>query len=125
MNGHATVYRVQDIDGRGPYKPGFSHRWIDPDNKGQNCPDVFTEFPGLWPLPPRPGYAYGCAFTNLDALHKWFSPSELSRLFAFGYNVVSMDVDEVLAKSEAQCVFARRGSLARGVVIIPDHALII
>ena len=24
-----TVYRVQDADGRGPFKPGFSHQWVE------------------------------------------------------------------------------------------------
>jgi len=115
-----TVYRVQDADGRGPYKPGFSHKWIDACNQGQNCPNVFDEFPGLFPLPaPKLNQAFGCAFLTVDALRRWFSPTELSILVSYGYNVVSMDVDTILAQSRHQCVFRRNKPLKQDVVILP------
>lgn len=35
-----TLYRLQDHEGRGPYRPGFSDTWIDPDNDGSNTPSA-------------------------------------------------------------------------------------
>lgn len=28
VNGKRKIYRVQDADGRGPFKPGFSRKWV-------------------------------------------------------------------------------------------------
>src|SRR5262245_6350137 len=43
MGGDAVtrVFRIQDAEGRGPFKPGFSNRWTDED---------FA--PGMKPMPP-------------------------------------------------------------------------
>lgn len=116
----ATVYRVQDAEGRGPYRPGFSHRWVDEDH--DRNPPFMVEF--NWPLssvPGRwlPGEHGGCAFRTLDALYRWFSPSECRRLDALGYSVVSMTADRIIAESDKQLVFGRWKSLSKGYLMLP------
>ena len=38
------IYRVQDAQGRGPWKPGFSHRWVEDRPDHYNLPPWFVEF---------------------------------------------------------------------------------
>lgn len=105
-----TLLRVQDSEGRGPFKPGFSGRWRDR-----------TLFPGMKELPTfmeefglksilrllRPGEHMGCAVRDLRGIHRWFSPTERMRLRELGYSVVKIEVDRILAESENQITFAR------------------
>ena len=113
-----TVYRIQDAEGRGPYRPGFSHRWTDPDATTANRQPIFFEFPNLDLSRISPGRS-GCAFRTLDQLLRWFTPFERQKLAALGYSVVSMEADEILAESEHQLVFTRRLPLAVGAISIP------
>ena len=115
------VFRVQDSDGRGPFKPGHSKDWADE-----------FDTPGLAALPPwgdefgwdiidrlgRPGEFYGSGVRTIDALRKWFSPTERKRLAALGYFVVTLSIDRVLGESENQLLFARNKPLASGAIII-------
>lgn len=115
-----TVYRIQDAEGRGPYRPGFSHRWVDGDH--DRNPPFMVEFD--WPLssiPGRwlPGENGGCAFRSLEALRRWFSPSECEKLETLGYSIVSMTVDRVIAESDRQLVFGRWKKLSRGYLMLP------
>jgi len=114
------VYRVQDAEGRGPYRPGFSHRWADSD--GPIMLPFYEEFGwSLTSIPGRflPGEFAGCGFRALDHLYRWFSPTECQRLSGFGYVIVFLYVDRVLAESAHQVVFARRRPLTDGIVITP------
>ncbi len=113
-----TIYRVQGHDGRGPYKPGFSESWVDEDRDGSEHPPFFEEM-GWEILQKAPqGYAIGCAFRSLEALRRWFSETELSRLRAYGYAVVTMEADIILGESERQLVFARRRPHRAGAKVI-------
>lgn len=113
-----TVFRVQDNTGRGPFKPGVSHRWLD-DNDKPLPPTFFEEFGwGLVGLM-DPKLAHGCALENLDQVHRWFSASEMRRLKLLGYRLVRLDVDIVLAASENQLVVGRRKPFRQGVCPVP------
>lgn len=116
------VYRIQDSEGRGPFKPGFSHRWTDEEfAPGMGPMPAWGDEFG-WDLIKRLGFPnehFGTAVRSLSDLNKWFSRSEQSRLWRFGYLPVTMRVDRVLAESENQLVFARRRPLNRGVVFQP------
>lgn len=108
------VYRVQGIDGRGPWRPGFSDRWVSDDDTPLP-PPWFEEFGTRIVHGCRPHEALGCGCRSLDQLSKWFKPEELQRLRMLGFHVVRMEVDRILAESENQVVFARSKPLAMDV----------
>ena len=115
-----AVYRIQDAEGRGPYRPGFSSRWCDED--GPIKLTFADEFGWSMASIPRrffPGEHAGCGFRLLDQLCDWFTPAERRKLADFRYQIVLMTIDRVLAESENQVVFARMRPLTEGVVIIP------
>lgn len=99
------IFRIQDADGRGPYKPGFSHRWVDQRADDTHRPPYFVEFPHISRLL-LPGWHYGCGFRTARQLHRWFSQAEVGRLKKLGYDVVLLDVDRIIAESDNQLVFA-------------------
>ena len=108
------VYRVQDKEGRGPYRPGFSAKWRDPNSSNEDKPPFFVEFG--WDVVGRvpSGHHAGCAFRTMGQLRSWFSPTELERLRWLGYSVVEIEVDRVLAESQKQLVFCRVVPLSEG-----------
>jgi hypothetical protein len=119
------VYRVQDHEGRGPYRPGLSVRWLDPtrEGKGGETPDVFSEFGIVWMGKILSGQAAGCAFRSLDQLTSWFSKSELRRLYRLGFSVVTFEADAILAESKHQMVIARNCPLRADVREIKMEAV--
>lgn len=99
------VFRIQDADGRGPYKPGFSALWCD--QYGNPPPPTWIEeFPGLLRRMNEEAH-YGAGCRSIGQLAKWFTPTELARLYVRGYRLVEMEVDRVLAESKNQLVFKR------------------
>lgn len=111
--------RVQDSDGRGPFKPGFSQVWCD-DSGDPQLPPWFEEFPGLLERVKREAgrYHYGCGCRTVEQIERWFTPAERIRLFLLGYKLVSMDVDRVLAESKNQLVFLRDKPLTEDVEVL-------
>jgi len=94
-----TVYRIQDKDGRGPFKPGFSHRWVQSRDDHENLVPWFVEF--------GPIHKTICTFEvagtgceSIKQLRRWFTKKEYKRLRGYGYMAVKMDVDRILASSE-------------------------
>src|SRR5689334_8417241 len=111
--GSSVVYRVQDADGRGPWRPGFSKRWVE------DRPEEVFAMLKPWPLEFGPvhrralfGMHLGCGCTSLDQLRRWFTPTEYTRLLTSGYRSVRMRVGRILAVSDVQCVFERAKPLA-------------
>ncbi|WP_439587511.1 hypothetical protein [Hydrogenophaga sp.] len=102
-----TVYRWQDDEGRGPYRPGFSRAWVDPLHEIKN-PAMFTEFGVGVVGKALPGEGLGCAFRTVEQMKAWFSEGEQERLRFFGYTFVALEADRIVAESERQLVFARR-----------------
>lgn len=107
------VYRVQDRNGRGPYKPGMSHRWSDGEERGRLS--IQDEFGWGFLQHQSPGEAIGCGFRSVEQLLSWFSDEELRKLYAMGYRVVAMRVDRILEESDRQCVFVRHLPLCKKV----------
>lgn len=107
----SEVIRIQDKYGRGPYKPGFSHKWseyrcliAEPNKKP--FMDEFPEVQGkIQDIFEKNGVSFGCAFRTLKQLDAWFTPAELEKLWQYGYALVTIDVDEILAESDNQLVF--------------------
>jgi hypothetical protein len=67
----------------------------------------------------RPGEFGGSACRTVEQLGRWFTATEQERLRRYGYSIVIMTVDRVLAESTNQVVFARRVPLSQDVVVIP------
>lgn len=116
------VYRIQDADGRGPFRPGFSQKWADDDFAPgmKRLPTWGQEFGN--DLITRTGFAhehFGSAVRNLDDLGKWFSPSEMHRLHFLGFHIVMMRAGRILAESENQLVIARRHPLRSHIHVVP------
>lgn len=106
-----TLYRVQDKEGRGPYRPGFSHRWLDRKPNYAKRPAIQDDLTCL-EFRYLDGF-YGCAAKSIDQLRDWFSPGESTRLARFGYRVITFCPDEVVAETEYQVVFWSRSPLAK------------
>lgn len=112
--GLVIVYRVQDKSGRGPWKPGKSHRWRDAQDK--SLLPWFLEWRGFNPKAESfPGEAIGCGCLEKEHLRMWFTEQEYMRLRILGYQAVAMKADRILKSSENQCVFARRQALRKRV----------
>lgn len=104
-----VIFRVQDKDGRGPWKPGFSAQWVE-DRTLQEytrlIPWVAQFGKGILDQA-APGMHFGCGCRTLAQLREWFKPTEYSKLHQLGYCAVRMEVGRILAESNIQCVFER------------------
>lgn len=109
-----AVCRVQDADGRGPFKPGFSHWWVEERADHDNLVPWLQQFGRVDRLV-AVKRNMGCACKTLEQLRRWFTPSEYATLRRYGYQAVEMDVDRVLAESLIQCVFQRSKPLREDV----------
>jgi hypothetical protein len=113
MSGHVVI-RVQDRFGRGPYRPGMSARWSDPD--GFDCPPWWIELGlGMTEAHERMvgDYAFGCAFRTRDQLEAWFTGREMRALDRLGYRLAAVSADIVLAETPRQIVFGSRAPLSQ------------
>ena len=99
------VYRVQDKNGRGPWKPGFSSKWVEDRPDHDNLVPWYVEF-GRVDHHAVTGMALGSACITIEQLRRWFTPSEYVTLQELGYKAVKMEAD-VLAKSQIQCFIQR------------------
>lgn len=112
-----TIYRIQDAEGRGPFRQGFSHKWVEPRVEHDDLIPWLVEF-GRVDLNRTPGFHVGCGCLLVDQLRTWFTKSEVKTLRKFGYHAVRMDVDKLLAFGPRQCVFERAKPLAVDVETI-------
>ena len=112
-----AVYRIQDKDGRGPWKPGFSRRWVEDRPDHDNLPPWYVEF---GPVHHRVLYGeeMGSGCKTLEQLRRWFTPSEYKTLKMHGYRAVRLEVGRILAESGIQCVFGRAKPLREDAVEI-------
>src|SRR4051812_11711426 len=110
----SRVYRIQDREGRGPWRPNLSRRWLD----AEPAPGVEILLPwhvefgyDLLKLRGLPGEHYGCAVRKPRDIARWVSKTEREKLSALRFNLVSIHPDRILAESANQIVFASRTPL--------------
>lgn len=101
-----TIYRVQDKEGRGPWKPGFSRFWVEGREDHANLVPWYAEFGRVEQTATR-GMYVACGCRSVEQLRRWFTPSEYTTLRMCGYQAVLMIADQILAGSDIQCVFER------------------
>ena len=109
------VFRIQDEEGRGPWRPGFSKTWVEPREDHEHLAPWNVEFgpvhkKALW------GASTGCGCRTIEQLQRWFTRSEYQTLLEHGYHAVKMDVGRILAESDIQCVFSRAAPLSEDVI---------
>jgi hypothetical protein len=98
------VYRIQDNNGRGPFKPGFTETWI----KEQKNTSYFriSELNKLRKIKNK-----GCGCLSLSDLKKWFTKEEYQNLKKLGYICVKMK-GKILLKNSDQVVFSKTSKLS-------------
>lgn len=110
-----TVYRVQAADGRGPWRPGWSHIWIDGDAPEGRLSETVMDLMPIEQIRALPDeFHYGCACRTLPALMEWFTVIERQRLQAYGFHPVQLQADIVVAESAWQLLIGRRRAFADG-----------
>jgi hypothetical protein len=109
MSGGGRLWRIEDQDGRGPFRPGFSQNWRSPF--GNDFPPPWVEA-GLslaeFQLLFSDGYQGGCACRTIAQLRTWFNFTERARLLKLGYRTVSFTPDRIILETPTQVVFERR-----------------
>lgn len=116
LEGPLVVFRVQDCEGRGPWRAGFSRRWVEARDDHANLPPWFVEFGlgAVWYRDPAEVVACGCQ--RLADLRRWVSATEYKTLTTFGYRAVRIEADRIICASAVQCLFARRRPLTVDVI---------
>lgn len=94
-----VIFRIQDKNGRGPWKPGFSHSWVDIRKDHSNLLPWYEEF-GRVDKKALFGMALGSGCRTIGQLKRWFTQSEYTKLKKYGYQAVKMKVGSILADSE-------------------------
>lgn len=108
-----SVYRIQDANGRGPFKPGMTRFWSvdrpDHDNLRPWLESVSHSQLATWHRKYR---HLGCGCLTLEELRRWFVPREYETLLLMGYRAVEIGADSILWRDGTQVVFGRRRPLA-------------
>lgn len=103
-----VIYRIQDSEGRGPFKPNYSSRWVVKRPDHDNLLPWMAENRKLAEelLSGKLKKNVGCGCTTLDQLRRWFIKEECKILLKEGYRAYLMEVDEILFQSKVQTVFS-------------------
>lgn len=109
------ILRIQDRRGRGPWKPGFSHKWVD-SFRTSHLPPIYDEAPHYMDIarPARDeGMWVGCAVDGKESLLAWFTPMEIFRLYDFGYQIVDASSCDILLRTPTQLLIGSRENFNR------------
>jgi len=118
MNQGKRIYRLQEDEGRGPFRPGFSETWLD-GIRSYDLPPWLEEFGWHVAQEARQSGLYcGTGCRSLEQLYRWFSRNERRRLKRYGYDVVTIVPDRIFAESVNQVVFGCRAPLATPKLIV-------
>jgi hypothetical protein len=111
------VYRIQGKDGRGPWRPGFSHKWVDPRDDHKNLKSWVEEFRSIsLPSYPEAETHFACGCRTVEHLRRWFNTKEYRALLSHGYQAVALHAEKIIAESETQLVFMKHGPLNKGAL---------
>ncbi len=108
------MIRMQDKDGRGPYKPNFTKYWCDEFGPAPP-PTIMEEFgdklaPAVaWAH--KSGFHIGCAYINEKCIDRLLSQCERQRLKYLGYFLVDASACCVLLQSENQLLIVSKKPL--------------
>ena len=110
-----TVYRIQDSEGRGPFKPGMSIKWLDENRTF--LPDAqISEQRWIKKIAdPELHLAYVC--TSIEQMKQWISKTEYARLVSLGYRFVKIEVDQIW-QLDGQAIAGRKRQYRKQAEII-------
>jgi hypothetical protein len=114
----AKLLRIQDADGRGPYKPGMQSQWADAAHDQRN-PAIFDEFGWKVCKSIRADEYAGCAFIDAEQLRRWFSRRELGEIEKLGYQLVEIEASRIVGRSKHQLVFISKLPLSKAAKELP------
>lgn len=98
-----AIIRVQDKQGRGPWRPGLSRLWVRETPDDSLLP-IYADISGFSELTARAykdGLHFGCA-TRLANFDRWFSADEMRRLRALGFRAYDASGCTILAETKTQ-----------------------
>ena len=113
------LFRVQHpYDGRGPFRPGFSHRWLDAagDAMREHKPTLMSEFGADFVDQSKDGEHLGTGVRTMNALCDWFSLGERRNLAALGFEIVCLPFCRLIQESAHQVFFGRLIPLQQRVI---------
>ena len=110
-------YRIQDREGPGPFRPGFSKMWIDTSGPVKALPTWTEEFgTAAAEEAVSAGLTVFSAVRTVDKIRDWFTDAERQRLYGFGFYLVEVPHAIILAESEHQVLCCRELPLTFGVM---------
>ena len=109
------IYRIQDKDGRGPWKPGFSHKWVEDREDHNNLIPIYIQFGMNIINKILYGEYSGTGCQSIKQLQRWFNKSEYYKLLGYGYKSVEIEVNRIIAKSDIQVLFGRAIPLNKNI----------
>lgn len=116
MAGEGLILRVQDEMGRGPFRPGFSHTWVDDPDREGGPPPIYEEMENFqqevqkWH---RLGYHLGCACRGFEGIRFWFTRTELIKLRMMGFDVYRVDEPKIIHETTTQLLFGKKHALRK------------
>ena len=107
------IVRVQDREGRGPWRPGFSWQWTDSGRQSLPPPitTVMPNFRRAVMALHREGFHIGCA-VRADRIDRWFTRAELAALQRLGFAIRDASKMRVVWENDDQVLVASRLPLA-------------
>lgn len=98
----SKIIRIQDTDGRGPWRPGFSYQWIGDDTPtGMPAISHYPKALAAAVCADKRGLHVGCAVYDID-IGKWFSPRDIEKLKSLGFAMVDASRCTVLFSAPGQ-----------------------
>lgn len=107
------LIRMQDAEGRGPWRPGFSSKWLDQNSAVPLPPSGFEEVPNLSEIVSAAherGQHVGFALRK-SKLSAWFNRAELHRLRRLGFFLVDCADCDVLVETQWQALVGSKRPL--------------
>ena len=103
------IWRIQDAEGRGPFKPGMTTRWLR-DEPDERLLPVYADIPDLSERIAKArrrmnGELYaGVACRSVEQLSRWFDERERQALIRLGYQCADASQCFVIGEGKSQIV---------------------
>lgn len=99
------IIRLQDKEGRGPWRPGFSKNWITDNNPfiGKPIYEDFPDFTKMVQKAHKEGLHIGCAVQK-EKVGIWFTNEELNKLYDLDFQWVNCEKCDILGESDTQVI---------------------